>query len=579
MKGKAPLKEIERVCRSLHTHELATRDEINELLTLQRWRSVDEFLEFLSKQNLLDKTATTPDGGTIRDGWRLAFKADAMGWTYFELDNSPKIPFEILERMPASLVRSTESVPVDRIQTTLQVATTNPENQSLRNSIQAATGGPVELVLSTAAGIRKIIDLYYSTEVETSRHNADAAKENHTIQIGDSEEDVSQSTPVGRMLSVIIEGALAAGEADIHIEPYADRVQVRYGSGMRLREANRLEKDLSQKLARLIKSKAELSSAEFLNQDGKIVHTYNGKSYDLRVAVLPSAWGESITMRMGQEEARSLEEVGMSPATYERWTEELENNNGLFLATGPMGSGKSTLNYATAKHFAGPSRKIVSLEAPIEYRFDEWLTQVPVDHSRGMSWNDIMPTVLRSAAATIMLGEINHRDIAHTAVEAANTGHQVFSTLHTNDATGTIIRLREYGIQTSVLADVCRAICAQRIPWLLCPECKIIETPRQKLVDGFGIDNETLANGKWYSAGQGGCENCNFTGLKGRRPIHELMTFGGNVREAILDDRPRKEITIAAQAEGMQTLREEGLLLAMSGATSLSEIRKHIILD
>lgn len=573
------MKEIERVCRSLHTHELATKEAINELLALRRWRSVDEFLDHLSTQKLLDKVDPAAEGGLIRDGWRLAFKADAMGWTYFELDNSPKIPFDILERMPAELVRSTRTVPVDRVQTTLLVATTNPEDHGLRNSIMAATGGPVELVLSTSRGIKKIIDLYYSTEVETSRHNDAAAKENVSIQVDDRAEDVSLATPVGRMLSVIIEGALAAGEADIHIEPFADRVQVRYGSGMRLREANRLEKDLSQKLARLIKSKAELSSAEFLNQDGKIVHQYNGKSYDLRVAVLPCAWGESITMRMGQETAMALEDIGMRPDTYDRWTGELENNNGLFLATGPMGSGKSTLNYATAKHFAGSSRKIVSLEAPIEYRFDEWLTQVPVDHSRGMSWNNIMPTVLRSAAATIMLGEINHRDIAHTAVEAANTGHQVFSTLHTNDATGTIVRLREYGIQTSVLADVLRAICAQRIPWMLCPRCKVEEAPRQKLVDGFGIDNQTLAAGKWFSAGPDGCEHCGHTGMKGRRPIHELMTFGGNVREAILDDRPRKEITLAAKSEGMRTLRDEGLELAMSGVTSLSEIRKHIILD
>ncbi|MGK3708601.1 GspE/PulE family protein [Arthrobacter sp. IK3] len=505
--------------------------------------------------------------------------AYSRGWTYQPLGPDLEIPEEVIGLLKDPFAREHQLIPVSREGDELTVAVRNPSDLNISKLLRGATGLSINLVYATADDLTRAVHKYYSTSAEARRKGelatkvveANTAKYAGIGQIADTGEIVDA-------LNIIIEGALRVGASDIHLEPAEHHLSVRYSVDGKLVAEPIQSRSIAPRLAALIKTRAKMNSAALTNQDGGIRHTYEGKDYDIRVAVLPTNWGESITMRLGAETVRDLTEIGFTDDTLSRWRRVLSQPNGITLAVGPMGSGKTTLLYASLAALMKEQRKIVSLEAPVEMNFPSGITQVSINPGQKLTWEGAMETVLRSAASALLVGEINKEEVAHTAINAAMTGHLVLSTLHTNDAPGAVVRLREMGIRPSVLADTMRSVCAQRLPRTLC-ECKIPEAPSQQLIRDFRLDAESLAANEWFGPNPDGCRICAGRGYKGRTPIHELMTFPAEIRDLITEDVPNRIIAEAARRNGMRTLQEDGLLKARAGITSLSEIRSNILID
>lgn len=512
------------------------------------------------------------------------------GWTYQPLDDDLEISDEIISLLEFQVARKFNVIPISLDGDDLTVACVNPLDVNVTKQLQTKTGKNIIPVYSSSNELTRAVGKFYSTSIEAALVGRAAAKEVSTeaakayrpslvIAAGDEGNIVNT-------LDAIIEGALEAGASDIHLEPASTHLTVRYSVDGKLRKEPDQPKELAPRLAGLIKTRARLSSSELVNQDGGISHEYKGKTYDLRVAVLPAVWGESITLRMGASEAWKLGQIGFGDDTEAKWRRSINQPNGICLAVGPMGSGKTSLHYASLDALMGQGRKIVSLENPVEMKLPYGMTQVSINEGQGLTWDGGMETVLRSAASVLFVGEINKDAIAHTAVTAAITGHLVLSTLHTNDAPGAVLRLREMGLRPSVLADSMRAVCAQRLPRRLCVHCKITTIPSRDMVMDFRLTNEDLAavdpqTGKsiWYGPSENGCRECNGAGYRGRLPIHELMTFPRHIRDLITEDVPNRILAEAARENGMLTLQDDGLLKARDGLTSLTEVRSHILID
>ncbi|MCC3292569.1 GspE/PulE family protein [Arthrobacter sp. zg-Y1110] len=505
--------------------------------------------------------------------------AYSRGWTYYPLGTDLEIPEEVIGLLKDPFAREHQLIPVSREGDELTVAVRNPSDLNVSKLLRGATGLSINLVYSTGDELTRSVHKYYSTSAEARRKGELATKAVEASSV--RYQGIGKLADTGEIvdaLNIIIEGALRVGASDIHLEPAEHHLSVRYSVDGKLVSEPIQSRSIAPRLASLIKTRAKMNSAALTNQDGGIRHTYEGRDYDIRVAVLPTNWGESITMRLGAETVRDLTEIGFATDTEARWRRVLAQPNGISLAVGPMGSGKTTLLYASLAELMKEQRKIVSLEAPVEMNFPSGITQVSINPGQKLTWEGAMETVLRSAASALLVGEINKEEVAHTAINAAMTGHLVLSTLHTNDAPGAVVRLREMGIRPSVLADTMRSVCAQRLPRTLC-ECKVLEAPSQQLIRDFGLDAESLAANEWFGPNPAGCRVCAGRGYKGRTPIHELMTFPAEIRDLITEDVPNRLIGEAARRNGMRTLQEDGLLKARAGITSLSEIRSNILID
>lgn len=506
--------------------------------------------------------------------------AHANSWVYVDPADRASIPNSVIDMVPAQVARDENVLPYRFDQATglLWVASPHPSNAQAKR-IQGHAGVPVRVAYAPDAELRTVVDAHYSTSAEAVKVGR-AAAQAVTVSSGPDLSGVREQSEIETAVNVIIEGALRAGASDIHIEPGADSVSVRYSVNGRIIREPAQPREIAVRLAQVIKSRASLDPSSLRNQDGVLSHAYDGRLYDLRVAVLPAQYGESITLRLGQQKTIPLEEIGFADDTQERWRRALAQPNGLLLAVGPMGSGKTNLHYSSLQVLLGQERKIVSLESPVELKMRAGITQVSINEAQGVTWDSAMPTVLRSAASVLFIGEINHREIAQTAAEAAMTGHLVLATLHTNDAPGAVVRLREMGIGDSVLADTLRAVCAQRLPARLCQACRVQVRPSEDNVLDFRLTGADLSpDTQWWGPSQRGCAECAGTGFKGRLAIHELMTFPRHVRDLVLEGAPTGKLGEAAKSAGMHTLIEDGLAKARQGLTSLDELRRHLIID
>lgn len=556
---------------------LSTYFVSRRILTQEQWDNAERQAAVLGGGGPLRLLV---DSGLITSTQASEGHAHKSGWTYLPLPPEMEIPSEVIGLIKDAFAREHLLVPVARSGDEVTVAVRNPSDLNVSKLLRGATGLSVQLVYSTFDELTRAVDRFYSTSAEAARKGdlATKAVEANQASVFGGIGQLADTGEIVDALNIIIEGGLMVGASDIHLEPAQHHLSVRYSVDGKLIAEPIQSRSIAPRLASLIKTRAKLNSAALTNQDGGIRHTWRGKDYDIRVAVLPTNWGESITMRLGAETVRDLSDIGFAPDTEARWRHVLAQPNGISLAVGPMGSGKTTLLYASLDLLMKENRKIVSLEAPVEMNFPSGITQVSVNAGQKLTWEGAMETVLRSAASALLVGEINKEEVAHTAINAAMTGHLVLSTLHTNDAPGAVVRLREMGIRPSVLADTMRSVCAQRLPRVLC-ECKILQAPTQQLIRDFALDAESLAANEWFGPNPQGCRVCAGRGYKGRTPIHELMTFPAAIRDLITEDAPNRLVAQAARASGMRTLQEDGLLKVRAGITSLSEIRSNILID
>jgi type IV pilus assembly protein PilB len=383
----------------------------------------------------------------------------------------------------------------------------------------------------------------------------------------------SDSAPIIRLVNLIIDNAYHIRASDIHVEPMADRVRIRYRVDGVCMEKDNIPKNMQAQLVTRFKILAGMDIAEKrLPQDGRIKREIDGTDIDFRVSSLPGVHGPSVVLRILRPDAVNigLGAIGFEHDNYEQFQKIIRRPNGIFLVTGPTGSGKTTTLYAALQELNKPDKKIITAEDPVEYNF-AGMNQCQVKDDIGLSFDKILRAMLRQAPNIILVGEIRDGIVADIAIQAALTGHLVFSTLHTNDAPSAITRLIDMGVKPFLVASSIQAIMAQRLIRVICKKCRVVdEHPDPKLLAALKISPETLKTTPVYKGA--GCSTCSNTGYKGRIAIFEMFEMNAEIRELAFAKAPTTELRKAARAGGMRTLAEDGRLKIFNGVTTLDEV-------
>jgi type IV pilus assembly protein PilB len=386
---------------------------------------------------------------------------------------------------------------------------------------------------------------------------------------------LADQTPVVRLVNGMLAQAICDRASDIHFEPFEDELRVRYRLDGALHDLAPSARHLALPVISRLKVLANLNIAERrVPQDGRIRLTQAGRAVDLRVSTLPTQHGESVVLRILDQGALDLDiaQLGL-PANVRTGMEEvIRRPNGIFLVTGPTGSGKTTTLYSGLRAINSTELKILTAEDPVEYEI-EGVMQLPVNPAIGLTFAAALRAFLRQDPDVVMVGEIRDPETAQVAIQAALTGHLVLSTLHTNDAVGAVTRLTEMGVEPFLLAATLEAVLAQRLVRRLCRDCQVSYAPAGADLQQVGLDCGTLAGRPFFKPH--GCAQCNHTGYHGRMGLFEWLRLTEPLRELVLQPAPTRRIQQLAVAQGMQTLREHGVARLLDGETSLEEVIRH----
>lgn len=475
------------------------------------------------------------------------------------------------------IARRYSALPIGFQDEKLLVAMAHPSDIIAIDDLRIYTGYDVQPVVCADSELKAAIERF--SRIGTDIEQAAAEEEVDVEETAQEMEDTSEK-PAVQLANLIFSQAVRGGASDIHIEPQEKSMRVRFRIDGVLHDVMQPPKRLHPSLVSRIKVMANMDIADRrIPQDGRISLKIDDKAVDVRVATLPTAYGEKVTMRLLNRSAKliTLEELGFPLLELEKYRQIVHMPYGFILVTGPTGSGKSTTLYATLSAINSEEKNIITVEDPIEYRLDG-LNQVQVNVRAGLTFANGLRSILRSDPDIIMIGEIRDEETARIAVESALTGHLVFSTLHTNDAAGAITRLGDMGIETFLTASSLAGVVAQRLARILCPYCKeSYEITRDELLSN--IPDFPLENGeeKLTLYRSKGCFRCSNTGYKGRVGVYELLLMNEEIRRLILQHASTAEINKAAVAAGMTTLRQDGLRKVKQGTTSIEEIMRVII--
>lgn len=480
-----------------------------------------------------------------------------------------EIPQEVIKKLPAKFVNRYRVIPIKMENNTLMIATSDPLNLHTLNDIGLLLGCEIEVVLASQDEIEQAIQKYYAVRAQTVQDVISEIKDKKIID-QDKEgtndlESLSQEAPVIKLVNLIIMEAIKKRASDIHIEPFEKEMVVRYRIDGVLHDTSPPPKGLYPAIVSRIKLMAEMNIAERrLPQDGRIQLKISGKQFDVRVSTLPTLYGESIVLRILEKESilLGLEDLGFEEVVLEQFKKLIKRTNGIILVTGPTGSGKTTTLYSSLNKINAPSKKIITIEDPIEYQLKR-INQLQVKPKINFGFAQGLRSMLRQDPDIMMVGEIRDLETAEVAVQAALTGHLVFSTLHTNDAASAVTRLHDMGIEDFLISSSVIGILAQRLVRLICPECKEEYLPKSELVREFQI--KTLLKGR-------GCENCNYSGFKGRTGIFELLIVNETIQELILQKVNAMKIKGEAIKSGMKTMHDDGFQKIQRGLTTIEEV-------
>ncbi|MCU0864777.1 MAG: Flp pilus assembly complex ATPase component TadA [Planctomycetes bacterium] len=494
---------------------------------------------------------------------------------------------EVLESVPEDVAREYCIFPVDKIGSIITVAVANPFDVLKLDDIRIITGCQLRLVVSTAEEIEKIRGKGYQKESESvdgilgSFDDADVElKETDTEEEGTDLSAISdEDSPIVKLVNKMILDACNTGASDIHIEPFEKKVIVRYRKDGSMAEVMTLPKRMQNNITSRIKIMSKLDIAEKRKpQDGKFQMKIGNKAIDFRVSILPVVWGEKTVFRVldSSNLALDIKSLGFEPKAMEDYLWACAQPYGMILVTGPTGSGKSTTLYSAVKHIAAPDINLVTVEDPVEYQL-EGINQVPVNVKAGLTFGAALRSILRQDPDVVLLGEIRDQETLEIAVKAALTGHQVLSTLHTNDAPSTITRMVDMGMDPFMVASSTLVICAQRLARKLCTNCKKrTELPKDALLRLGFTEAEVEQPMELYEPV--GCPRCNH-GYKGRFALLETMRMTEPIKRMVVERAHIADVKTQALKEGMLTLRRCGLLNAARGKTSLQEIEASTMAD
>lgn len=479
---------------------------------------------------------------------------------------------DALRSLPADFVKRHRVLPVEICNGTLHVATAEAGNQQLIDNIRLLSGLEVSETQASASEIlEKIAESYQLTVeqmVESLGPENGAALESRNLH--DIEVMANEPTVIN-LVNVIISTALRERASDIHLVPFEQSLQLRYRIDGLLHEKPPPPKQLHPAIISRIKIMADMNIAErFLPQDGHIQIHHRGNRVDIRVGTMPTIYGESMVMRLLEKSSKLLtpRELGLDAERVAQLNLLVEKPHGLFLTTGPTGSGKTTTLYSILSSIYTPDKKILTIEDPVEYEL-AGVAQIPVRPNRGFTFATGLRAILRQDPDTVMVGEIRDSETAEIAIRAALTGHQVFSTLHTNDSAGAVTRLIDMGVEPFLISSSLEGVLAQRLVRRLCQQCREATVPTEAMRDKLNKMGVRELQGHFF-AGKG-CDECRGTGYKGRIGIFELLAVTTDLREMILKRKSSAEIKLAAQKR-MITLLQDAVRKASEGLTSLDEI-------
>ncbi len=490
------------------------------------------------------------------------------------------IPPNVVELVPESVARENVILPMAEEDDSLRVIVSDPLDLDTFDKLRFILNRKIEIILAPRDAILAGINQYYgAVEGESAdsmlQEFTDTAidfTETDPMQGADDDELDESSAPIVKLASLIINEAVQLRASDIHVEPFEDKVRIRYRIDGILIERDSTPRRLLGALLSRFKIMARMDIAERRRtQDGRIKVTVGEKELDLRVSMLPTNHGQSCVMRLLDKDNIKIgvRQLGLSEKAFQTFAGLIKRPNGIFLVTGPTGSGKTTTLYAALNELNSPDRKIITAEDPVEY-YLPGINQVEVKHSIGLDFARIVRALLRQAPNIILVGEMRDSETAEMGIQASLTGHLVFSTLHTNDAPSAITRLIDMGVPPYLVASSILAVLAQRLVRVVCTKCKSPFKPSQTLLDSAGITSE-MAKNATFTKGKG-CGHCQKSGYRGRLGIYELMIMTPKLRELAFDSVATQDIRKMAIQEGLDTLYTDGISKVLSGITTLDEV-------
>lgn len=515
--------------------------------------------------------------GGVREAEFLRRMGELLGFDYVELEKAQPRP-DVLQKLPASAVYQYNVLPLRFADGVLTVVSSDPFSTVVRDGLRLAAGCPVTIALAPREEIDKAVKKFYGVGadaiekmIEDGRYAVDDEDGSISkIDVGAEGEEAS----IVKFVNRIIAEADRQGATDIHIEPQETELRIRYRIDGMLHKVdvppqlNRLKSAIISR----IKVMANLDIAEKrLPMDGRIGIRLGGEDIDIRVSTMPGAWGESISLRLLAKSGSFVKmvDLGFNERDFRVVDKIIRRPNGIFLVTGPTGSGKSTSLYSFLHEVNTMDVRILTAEDPIEYQMDG-IIQVQMNKDIGLDFARTLRAFLRQDPDKIMVGEIRDRETAEIAINAALTGHMVFSTLHTNTAAGAFPRMIDMGVEPFLIASAVAGVMGQRLCRRLCPTCRKAVPLNQKWYDlSYPPESDTV-----YEPAEGGCDACSRTGYKGRRALFEVLEVDEDIESAIIKRENATQIQHISLSKGMKTLREDGWAKVFKGVTSVAEIRR-----
>jgi type IV pilus assembly protein PilB len=507
--------------------------------------------------------------------------ADALGTDFLELSDDDIAP-EILRLIPGGLARLHRALPVALSDHILRVVLVDPLDLRAAEDLRFALGKDVHVVVAPSDQVEERIKRYYGAD---SSNMEDILQQlgdtGQLLALRGADESASaveaeaNATPIIRFVDLILTQAIQDRASDIHFEPFENEFKIRYRVDGVLYEMAPPPRHLALPVISRVKVMANMNIAERrLPQDGRIQKNVAGRSVDLRVSTLPTQFGESVVLRVLDRSTVNLDlgALGLPKCIHDYILEVIHRPNGIFIVTGPTGSGKTTTLYSCLRKINTIEAKLLSAEDPVEYDL-EGIVQVPVNEAIGLSFAQVLRAFLRQDPDRIMVGETRDLETAQISIQASLTGHLVFTTLHTNDAPGAITRLIDMGVEPFLISSTLAAVLGQRLLRSICPQCRTTYQPTEPLLAQLGLSRRDIGAKNFFHGK--GCEACNQTGYKGRKGIYELLKLTDPLRELINERAPTVMLKEKAIELGMVTLRQDGLRSIFAGDTTIEEVLKY----
>lgn len=548
----------ERIGDYLVSQGLITDEQLQKVLEAQRASNgTKKFGDIVVEMGIMSETNFTK---------ALAGKLRVQ---YVDLDNV-EIDSEAVQKVPEALARKHTVIAIAVTGKRLTVATNDPVNFIVLEDIKVSTGMDTVPVLATTSAINKAIGKNYSMQNVDNVLDSINSMNN---DLGNMEDDESRdrvdNAPIVKLATTIVENAFRADATDIHIEPFKTYTRIRIRVNGDLVELMNISSAVHSALTTRLKLISGMNIAEKrIPQDGRFTQVVDGTTLDVRVSALPTVHGEKVVIRIlstGQIALRKITDLGMSDYNYQMFESMLRVPHGVILVTGPTGSGKTTTLYAALGEIAKPNVNVITVEDPVEKAIDG-INQCQVNSKAGMTFAAALRSILRQDPDIVMIGEMRDSETADIGIRAAITGHLVLSTLHTNDAASTVVRLVDMGIPPYMVATSLIGVIAQRLVKVLCPDCKRPRLSTEEENELMGIDHSIQI----YEPC--GCPNCNNTGYRGRTAIHEIVHCTAKVSSIIAANGSKEDIERAAKANGTKLLRDNASELVQAGETSIDEL-------